>query len=154
MRPPVCPSTRQWRRTQSTQVSYTVTSESRSGSRSRNFSSPSTVSIPVADLQPLGRVLEVGTELVLRRDAFEVALERGCEQQLFPSRLNVSAIQDALAVLRQHDAKAVRQILAVQCRKSKPTKRGLHAQELASSAVEIPPRPGDGWLSRTDPRGG
>ena len=75
---------------------------------------------PGADLEPLRRVLAVGSELVLRDDAFEISLTGECEQ-LFPGSVDVVAIQDAQAVSGQDGAEAlpafdqgaVRQILAI-----------------------------------------
>ena len=75
---------------------------------------------PVADLEPLRRVLEVGSELVLRHNAFEISLAGKCEQFL-PGCLDVIAEQHALAPLGQDGAEAlfafdqrtVLQILAV-----------------------------------------
>jgi hypothetical protein len=76
--------------------------------------------LPIPDLEPLRRVLEVGSELVLRHNALEITFASECKQ-LFPVRLDVVAKQDALAVLGQDGAEAllafdqrsVGQILAV-----------------------------------------
>ena len=48
------------------------------------------------DLQPLRRVLQAGTKLALRDDAFEISLA-GEWEQLFPVRFDVIAEQYALA---------------------------------------------------------
>ena len=57
----------------------------------------------VADLEPLRRLLEVGSELVFRDDAFEISLAGECEQ-LFPGSLDVIAIGEPLAFLGQDGA--------------------------------------------------
>ena len=61
---------------------------------------PLIVSISRADLELMRRVLEVGSELVLRHDAFEISLASEYEQ-FFPGCLDVVAEQHSLAMFRQ-----------------------------------------------------
>ena len=70
--------------------------------------------LPVANFEPLRRVLQVGSEFVLCYNTLQVVLAGQCEQ-IFPGCLDVIAEQRALAVPGQDGAQALLALRSVDC---------------------------------------